>query len=440
MTKMTWMRLGMPVTPPPLRSPAIPPQVDGDGVKVSGSTVTITAAGTYDLSGTLADGEVIVYAADDAVVRLVLKGADISSSGSAPLYVMSCAKTVLVLAEGSENSISDENSADTSDAGKDVSDAAIFSKCNLTINGAGSLAVSSAHNNGIKSNDWLKITGGKINVTAALDGIRGKDYFALKDGSITVDAGSDGVRSNNDEDAEKGFVIISGGTLNITAAEDGIQAETSVLVEDGAINIICGGGSANAESKVEAGGMDNMGGALLPAEPQTKVPVLVPVIPPPVILPGDSEDTVSMKGIKAAIDLTIKGGTINIDAADDALHSNGSLTIDSGKLNLDSGDDGIHADTSIVINDGTIAIGGSYEGIESAAITQNGGNVSIVSSDDGINVAGGNDASAFNNGQMGQDSFNSDSSYALEINGGYLYIDAIGDGLDSNGTIVMTGG
>ena len=69
---------------------------------------------------------------------------------------------------------------------------------------------------------------------------------------------------------------------------------------------------------------------------------------------------------------------INIDSADDALHSNGSLTMDGGEVSISSGDDGIHSDATLTINNGTLNIAKSYEGIESEIITLNGGTIHLV--------------------------------------------------------------
>lgn len=137
--------------------------------------------------------------------------------------------------------------------------------------------------------------------------------------------------------------------------------------------------------------------------------------------------------MKAGLDLTISGGTITIDAADDGLHSNNGLTINGGDTVLTSADDGIHANASLVVNDGSLTISQSYEGIESGIIVINGGTIRVASSDDGINVSSGV-------GDGGGPGEAVSSDYYLEINGGYLYVDAGGDGLDSNGIGTMNDG
>jgi hypothetical protein len=147
-----------------------------------------------------------------------------------------------------------------------------------------------------------------------------------------------------------------------------------------------------------------------------------------------------MKGIKAGTDILIKNITLNANTEDDSIHSNVNLNIENGNITISSGDDGIHADTSITISNTTINIKQSYEGIEANKITVNSGDISLVSSDDGFNVNGGSDQSA-QGGRPGANSYSSDTSdLVLTINGGTIKVNASGDGLDSNGSIIMTGG
>jgi hypothetical protein len=386
---------------------------EGSGATVSGNIVTITSAGVYSISGTLNDGQVVVDTADEEKVELVLNGADITCFTSAPIYVSNAEKTVMTLAEGTENYATDGASY-IFEAESDEPNAAIFSKDDLTINGKGSLTVNANYNNGIASKDDLKITGGTITVNAVNDGIKGRDSIAVKDGTITINAGGDGMQSNNDEDAEKGYVAIEGGTLDITADLDGIQAETSLLVSGGDIAITSGGGSIESRSGGGFGGR-GMGGN-----------------------PNKTDE--SAKGLKAGVDLTITGGEIQISSLDDALHSNVRITINGGDMLLASGDDGVHADEMLTINGGNLRITQSYEGLESMIITINDGDIRIAASDDGINaVSGSGGAAAGGMPGRGRGMFESGDNY-LYVNGGYIVIDSVGDGLDINGSISMAGG
>lgn len=383
---------------------------DVAGASVVGSQVTITSAGTYSFSGTLADGQIIVDTQDEDTVRLILNGVDIHNSTTAPIYVMNAEKTVIILADNSENFISDEDAYVIEDSETDEPNAAIFSKSDLTLYGSGSLTVNGYYNDGIASKDGLIIASGTITVSAVDDGIRGKDYLVIKDGAVTITAQGNGLKSDNEEDATKGYISMDAGILNITSSGDAIQAATDVMITGGDITIISGGGSS-----------------------------------------AQLDETISAKGIKATVGINIDGGTFTINAADDALHSNGSLTINDGTFTLASGDDGLHADSTLDINAGNIQITESYEGIESSVITINAGSIAIIASDDGINVAGGNDGSGMNPGMQpggrggpgggrGQDAFSYSGNYFLYIHGGSITVDADGDGIDVNGAIEMTGG
>lgn len=389
---------------------------EGSGASVDGSTITITAPGVYSISGTLDDGQILVDSAVDGTLRLILNGATINNSTSAPIFINNADKVVITLADGTQNYVSDGSTYVYASADINEPNAAIFSNDDLTFNGSGSLTVNANYNNGIQTDDDLKIISGTFMVKAVHDGIKGKDSITIKDGTLTVNAGADGLQSDNDQEADKGAILIESGTFNIIAALDGMQAETNLSIYGGTFTIASGGGSANSINPSNAGG-DRM-------QPNDQVA---------------TASTESMKGLKAGANILIAGGVFNIDSADDSLNSNGTIALDEGELNLTSGDDGMHANTSLTINGGTLNIAKSYEGIESALITINSGTLHITSSDDGINVAGGNDASALGD-RPGQNEFTANSAYYLYINDGYIYIDAGGDGLDSNGSIDMNGG
>jgi hypothetical protein len=369
--------------------------VNGTGVTVDGSRATIYAAGTYSLSGELDDGQIIVQATSADMVRLILNGVKITSSTNAPIDIEKAQKAIIVLAEGTTNTLTDAASYVFPDADTDEPNAALYSKVDLTIYGQGSLNVNGNFNDAIASKDGLIIASGKLNVTAVDDGIRGKDYLVVKGGTITVEAKGDGLKSDNDEEANRGYVWVENGILTISAGDDAITGETDALISDGTIAIVSGGGSNYKASS-----------------------------------------TVSAKGIKGTVYTIIDGGTISINSADDGVHSNRFLVFNGGTITISSGDDGIHADSTLGINGGDIRIAKSYEGIESKMVAINAGTIHLTTSDDGINGAGGKDAS----GAGGWQNPTFSGTYYLYLNGGSVAVQAAGDGIDVNGTIVMTGG
>jgi len=387
--------------------------IDGSGASVSGSTVSITAAGTYVLKGTLSDGQIIVSAGEKDKVRLVLNGVNLTCFNSAPIYTKHADKTIITLAAGTTNSVTDGSNYNYA-SGEDEPDAAIFCKTDLTINGTGTLTVNGNYKNGIGTKDDLVITGGNITVTAVNDGLRGRDSVAVKDGSLTIQAKGDGIQANNDENANKGWISLDGGTFIIKADKDGIQAETTLQINGGNFSLTTGGGYANATTQARndfPGARNNTA--------------------------ATQGDTTSAKALKGGTGVAISNGFFTINSADDAIHSNVDVYIKGGTFNISTGDDAIHADSHVIIDAGTINVARSYEGIEGAFITINGGDIHLISSDDGINAAGGNDGSGQ---QPGRGNFSSAGNYEVRITGGYIYIDAGGDGLDSNGSLNIDGG
>ncbi len=306
-------------------------QVDASGAVVDGSTVTINAAGAYSISGVLNDGQIIVDTQDEESVILILNGAEITCSDSAPVYVRNAEKTVITLADGTENQISDGMSYVLEDE-TDEPDAAIFSKADLTINGSGSLTVNASYNHGIVSKDDLKITDGELTVTAVGDGIKGRDSITIKDGTITIDAGGDGLQSNNDEDASKGTVLIEGGMLVVNAGTDGIQAETSLVVNGGVLQIAAGDDGMHSETTLEING-------------------------------GEIVITQSYEGIESAA-LIINGGDVHLNASDDGI--NGSGGVDGSSLAGQFGQNEFAeaGGCSLTINGGNIVVNASGDGID----------------------------------------------------------------------------
>jgi len=368
----------------------------GAGVTLSGSKATITAGGTYSLSGTLSDGQIMVNASGQ-IVRLIFNGIAITNSTSAPINIQAAKKAIIVLAENTTNTLTDPATYVFPDATTDEPNAALYSKADMTLCGSGALTVNANYNDGIASKDGLVIAGGTITVKSVDDGIRGKDYLIVRDGNITVNAKGDGFKADNEEDADRGYIRIAGGKVTITSGDDAMMAATDMLISNGTISVTSGGGSSYA--------------------PTT---------------------TTDPKGIVGTLFTVIDGGTIAISSADDALHSNRHLVINGGTLTLSSGDDGVHADSTLGINGSTLTIGKCYEGIESKMVAINNGVIHVTSSDDGINGAGGKDQSGMP-GWPGQPPMVS-GNYFLYINGGYIVVNANGDGIDVNGTIYMTDG
>lgn len=416
-------------------------EITGSGALAEAAVVTITQEGVYRITGKTTDGQIVVNA-PEAKVQLVFDNADIANTNSSAVYIADADKAFITLAPDSVNSISDGETYSYQDETVTEPDAAIFSEDSLTINGTGALTVSGNYNDGIRCKDDIVITGGVLDITAVSDGIKGKDYVAAAGGTITVNSGQDGIKSTNKTDTSKGFIYICGGTFDITAAQDGFQAETSFIADGGEFNVISGGGSENSTKthNDDFGAMHGgqgfkdfrQNGSESGEFHEMNFDNNVSFSANETAAESDTSETVSTKGIKGSTEIRINGGTFTVDAADDSLHSNGSVNITGGTLELSSGEKGIHGDSLAEISGGTVKVVTSYEGIESAVINICGGNLEINASDDGFNASDGSTSQ----GGMGTYS----DGVQLNISDGFVYVNADGDGLDSNGDMTISGG
>ena len=200
-----------------------------------GQDVTISSKGVYVVSGNVSNATIIVDAGDDDKVQIVLDNATITNDDSPCIYVKNADKTFVTVSGSNSLSVTGSFTSD----GDTKTDAVIFSKDDITINGTGSLTIVSS-DNGISGKDDLKITGGTINITASDAGIEANDSIRIAAGNITVSAGNDALHAENDDDNSTGFIYICGGTLDLKAGDDGIHATTVVQIEGGTINITAG--------------------------------------------------------------------------------------------------------------------------------------------------------------------------------------------------------
>lgn len=363
-------------------------------------SITITTGGIYNLSGTITDGMITVDTND--YVKLILNNVSITNSSGPAIYVKKAKTVIIYLSDNSNNYL--EDGSNYSNYDEDIN-ATIYSKDDLVFDGTGSLTVKANYQDGIVSKDDLKIINGNYTISSADDGIRGKDSVYIIDGNFDITSLGDGIKSTNTEDKDKGYILIENGTFNIDATLDGIQAETKLIIKNGNFTIKTGNGSTNSSKSNSNWG--NWGSK-------------------------NTTDTKSAKGLKAGSNIVIEDGTFDLDTSDDAIHSNNYVGIIAGSYTISSGDDGIHADTEIIIDNGNIDIKESYEGIEAAKITINNGDIKVVASDDGINVAGGSDSSSMN--RPGANNYTNNTTNILTINDGNIYVNASGDGIDINGS------
>ena len=464
------------------------------GVSRADGIVKITSGGIYTLQGQLTEGQIEVDA--KANVTLILNGVSISCSDGAAINITNSQHTHIYLAEGSENTVTSGEEVEISSNEEIEADgAAIYSKDDLSFSGSGSLTVNGYINNAVATTDNLVILSGNITANRVNNGLKGKDSVTILNGNINLLSGNDGIKANNEE---VGVINITDGNITVKSYGDGISAETDLSISGGEINIDARGDlvsedgqntdipgeipaedftpgdmpvdglqPGNSQGKFNPGNFKGNGGVtsnMTPPENPDGDTGTPPEKPDndttggwqtekgtmPQMTDGSSEQAggkegqkgnrpaggfggmeeqgheapAEAKGIKAGNSLTISGGKITVKSADDSLHSNGTITITGGEITLASGDDGIHAEDSVSIADGTITITQSYEGIEGHIIIVDGGQIDLTASDDGFNAGG--DASV--------------SMPAITINNGNIYVNAQGDGLDSNGDLIFNGG
>lgn len=368
------------------------------GYEIDGTDVSITAAGTYVFSGDCDNGSITVKKGVTGVT-IVLNGLTLTNDDSAAITLNKTAEASLIAAAGTTNTVADTEGANDENAAVKVKSGAA-----LAIGGKGTLTVDGNAKNGIKgvADAVISVDEVKLTIEAENDGLSCDDELTIAGGTLHITAGGDAVKASPDTDDTEnpdttslGNVTISGGTLTLNATGEGVQADGDLTISGGTFHVKTNGGHTTALT----------------------------------------DDSASCKGFKAGKTLTVTGGTLTVDSADDALHANADVSITGGTLTLATGDDGVHADNDLVIGakgsssttTPKISITASYEGLEGTTVNVYSGDIDVAASDDGVNAA---------SSQLGERS----DKYAINIAGGDLYIDAGSDGLDSNNDISMTGG
>lgn len=408
---------------------------DGKTLTFSGISEDTVCA----VSGKL-DGQIVIDAGDDFKFELELCGVELFNGEQSPIMILSGDKVTLTAKKETKNYIYDTRAALASDDEASVS-AAIYAKCDLDIGGKGELTVISSSNNGIHTKDDLKIKNLTLSVACEDNALKGNDSVGISSGTVTLIARTgDGIKTKNTDVSSKGnrrgIVSITGGTVNIYAACDGIDAAYDVDIGGEAVlNIFTERYSPYSEGIAEQsaaeftaasadnvgapfGGQGGFGGGGRPGGR--------PGGGPGGMTDGNKEKSeTSTKAIKSGNEIRISGGTLALTSYDDSIHANGGALLESGEastgdilisggtLTLFSKDDAVHADGTLTVSGGKIDITGCYEGLEGTFVNIDGGDVSIVSSDDGINAT-------------------TTSGTGITFNGGKVYIYAGGDGIDSN--------
>ncbi len=373
-------------------------------VEIADKSATITCPGAYYVTGESSDFQVVVNtpgAENEGNTGIYLYNATLKSSNS-PILVKNAEKTVIHLVKGTTNTVEDGNGNHMFtkiNGAQDTAKAAIYSRDDLNIKGAGTLTVKGKFKSGIQCSNDLKIKNGNITVEAEENAIKGKGSLQISGGTLNLTAKKgDGLESDECEEVNgecknivegKGIIDIRGGNITIKAGDDGIDAANFIRVSDS---------TETSTVKVTSTG----------------------------------------KGLVAEKYIYVDGGKLDVKSeGDDALHTHWQIYMNGGDVTINAKDDGIHADSALYMKGSTINVVTANEGIESYKIFAEGGITSTFATNDGWNGAGGP------KDNVGQYAAFSESGGHIVVSGGYHYISAKGnmvDVFDANGSGKMTGG
>ena len=396
-----------------------------DGVSVENGTITITSGGTYRLTGEYS-GQVKIEAAKTDTVRLVLDNAKITNSTGAAINVVSTAEAIIYTAAGTTNTVADE--ANYTATGDDDPDAAIYSTANLTLTGEGSLSVEGVYEEGIHTTGGLVIASGTLEVNAANTGIKGKDYVDITGGIVNVTAAQDGIKSTNTDDESLGFTRLSAGSVTVSAGDDGLKAPHTLEISGGTLNIeksnegieaqyinILDGDvtvnstddginaslkdsssdtSSDTTSGTAAAGQQTQqnqngqvqqapaGGGAAPGGSQgsTGQNQNMPQPPTDGAMPGGGGGTFEV--VDAAIN--ISGGTVTVNAEGDGIDSNGTATFSGGTVTVNGpaagGNNALDSNGDLLLNGGTVTAGSTADMFEAPSSASTSGYLKITDS------------------------------------------------------------
>ncbi|MFW0118615.1 carbohydrate-binding domain-containing protein [Rothia sp. P5764] len=387
-----------------------------DGVSVKDGVITITAGGNYRLTGTLKDGQIVVTAGEEDIVRLILDSATITNSGGPAVDAESANEVIVYTASGTTNTVTDGSSYTAT--GTDDPDAALFARTDLTLAGEGTLKVAGNYADGIASSDGLVIAGGTINVTAVDDGIKGKDYVDILGGTVDVTAASDGIKSTNDTDAERGWTRLLDGTVTVSAGDDGFKSERELEIAGGTLTINESNEAIEGQYITISGGKTNV------TSSDDAINATIP---------SDNSSTTSGGmggGMNQAVDawIAISGGEITLNTEGDGIDSNGTAEISGGTVVINGpstgGNGATDATGGLTITGGTLIQGDAgdmFEGMEGAYVrfsaSVSSGDTVTVTDSSGKTVAEYTSTKNISAVVVAGSSISEGASYTISVNG-----------------------
>ena len=328
---------------------------NASGCTVEGTALTITAAGTYAVSGSCADGSIQVEKGVEDVT-LVLDGLTLTSTTTAPLVCGKNSGVTLAAADGTENALTDTeaNNKDNDNASEDAESAVVKCKdgSQVVLCGTGTLNIQAVGKNGIKSGTAeedreasLTIRALTLNIDAPVnDAINAEQQLDVESGTLNIAAGDDAVHC--DLYLNVGAEGTDGPTINISTCSEGLEA-AELNIYSGQIDITASDdclNAANSDLGDYAFVMNIMGGTINAYSTE-----------------GDGFDSNGT--------LSISGGNIAVWTANTAdnqpLDADGLITITGGRILAVGGSSGM--DCSISADQPYVTYGGSREKLGLAA-------------------------------------------------------------------------
>jgi len=426
--------------------------------ETSGAGVVITSTGDagieYDLSGTSTNGYFRIYS--DKKFTLALNSLTLTNTEGSAINSQSKKPMNIVLT--GTNSLADKSGYSDANSNNEDQKGTLFSEGQILFSGTGSLTVAGNNKHAICADDYIEVDGGTITVSNAVsDGIHAKDYFIGTAGTVNLNASGDGLEVSD------GYVNISGGTYTINSVDDCISASYDATDLDRYVKIT--GGTFSMTSTGSKGcGIKGTGDLNISGGNYT------------INCTGAAGKGLSFDG-----NISLTAGTFNITttgaayydtedkdiASSSAVKADGNLIFgenSSSNLSLTStstgkGGKGINVDGTLTVNGGTIDVttsGSTFTyGSDDAKckaikitgnITVNAGTIKTATSNDGaegmeskgnIYIKGGTlELTAYDDAMNA-----SETSSSIQISGGYVFAQGNkNDGIDSNGTIKISGG
>lgn len=194
----------------------------GEGIVVHGSQITIGKGGTYEISGTLSNGQIIINT-NKKKVKLHLNGASITNHAGSAINCQNAKKLTINSLAGSVNYLEDGGVHDE-DKGT------VFSNDTVKIKGEGELNIKANYAHGIESDDDIVVESGTLNIESAKSCLHSNDGIEIRGGVNFCNGGTNGIKTDGYINILGGSSVFIGGTREEKGA---IYCEGSLSVTGG---------------------------------------------------------------------------------------------------------------------------------------------------------------------------------------------------------------